>query len=66
VTLIFYVCTTIITLNQLRIFMKFTTDGNFQSSPINDMVGAANMGILQLQLASLKLPRQISNRCTHL
>lgn len=65
-TLILYVCTTVITLNQPRIFMKFTTDRNFQSSPINDMAGAANMGILQPQLASLKLPRQISNRCIHL
>jgi hypothetical protein len=46
VTMILYVRTTMITLNQPWIFMKFTTDRNFQSSPINDTVGAVNMGTL--------------------
>jgi membrane associated rhomboid family serine protease len=47
VTLIFYVCATMITLNQPWIFMKFITDRNFQFSPISDKVGAANFSYNQ-------------------
>ena len=66
VTLILYVCTTIKTLNQLRIFMKFNRERNFKFSPMNDTVGAPNMGTLQPQLGSFNLPRKISNHCIHL